>query len=424
VATSDRDRTTTDRSDRPGAHAPSRPAEPAAGAADAAADSAADASVPRASVLRGGALALGAGALGAAALTQAASAPAAEAAPRPRPNPHYRRPRISRISTLTGPDVTTKYGFEATDLGIPCRTPDGRILAVFGDTFEGAKVGSGRWTSPVALYAKDHRHPVASGLRWSGAVGGSTAEQLVDYDHDGPISTYLPGDVITIGDTMYLWVMANAGFGNVERTEIWTSKDSGETWERGAEMFPGDHLDGLSQQATWFLDEEGETVHLLTTGFQRDRGAILQRVPASKILEPEAYETYGPENADKTSWAWGRDPEPVVGGEVGEMCLRRVEDRVVLTYFNAGQYRIDLLAATSVTGLREEPFSETLLWGCNWGHEDDERVAQLYGGYIVPGSRLDDLHLTVSQWHTGPDWPYHVQQFRVQGLAKGIAASD
>lgn len=381
-----------------------------------------DTSIRRSSVLRGGALAIGAGTLGAAALAQTASAPAADAAPRPRPNPSYRRPRVTRTATLTGPDITTEYGFEATDLGVPCRTPDGRLLVVFGDTFEGAKVGSGRWTSPVALYAKDRRRPAVGGLHWTGAVGGERAEQLIDYDHGGEISTYLPGDVITLGDTMHLWVLANAGFGNVVRTEIWSSKDSGETWERGAEMFPGDHLGGFSQQATWCKDPASEWVYLLTTGFQRDKGAILQRVEDSKILDASAYETFGPTDEAKTTWEWGADPEPVVGGSVGEMCLRTVEDRFVLTFFNAGLYRIDLLAATSVTGLREEPFSETLLWGCNWGHEDDERVAQLYGGYIVPGSTLDDLHLTVSQWHTGPDWPYHVQQFRVQGLAEGIRA--
>lgn len=43
-------------------------------------------------------------------------------------------------------------------------------------------------------------------------------------------------------------------------------------------------------------------------------------------------------------------------------------------------------------------------------------MAQPYGGYIVPGSTLDDLHLLVSQWNTETNWPYWTQQFRVQGL--------
>lgn len=378
--------------------------------------------IPRSMLLKGGAVAAGAATLGAVGAAQLADPPRADALG-VRPNPHYRRPKVTRLKTVTGPGETTDYKMEATDLGIPATTPDGRILTIFGDTFEGPKVGSGDWRSPVGLYS-DARRQLGFGMTWTGAVGSKDhADQLVDYDHEGEISTYLPGDVLTLGDTMYLWVMANAGFGNVVRTEIWTSKDSGETWKRTQKMFDGDHLDGLCQQATWCEDPDGTHVVLLTTGFQRDKGAILQRVPKDKLLDPDAYDTYGPtSDADDADWDWGKDPEPVIGGSVGEMCLRVVEDHVVLTYFNAGLYRIDCLIAETPTGLREGPFAETLLWGCEWGHEDDERVAQLYGGYIVPGSTLREMHLLVSQWHTGPDWPYHVEQFRIRGLDRALKA--
>ena len=58
----------------------------------------------------------------------------------------------------------------------------------------------------------------------------------------------------------------------------------------------------------------------------------------------------------------------------------------------------------------------TLVHGGAWGHEDDSHVAQLYGGYIIPGSTLDDLHLSVSQWNTEQGWPYRVMQHRVRGF--------
>ncbi|GAB2643637.1 DUF4185 domain-containing protein [Kribbella swartbergensis] len=51
-----------------------------------------------------------------------------------------------------------------------------------------------------------------------------------------------------------------------------------------------------------------------------------------------------------------------------------------------------------------------------WGSENDNHVAQLYGGYIIPGSTLSDLHLSVSQWKTDAGWPYRVMQFRVRGF--------
>lgn len=328
--------------------------------------------VSRAGFLRRGALALGAGGIGAAlAGGPAAADPSADDAEPARAadaNPNYRRPRITRIGSVTGPGITTRFRMDAADLGASALTPDGRILAIFGDTFEQPAVGGSWWRSPVGLFA-DADRPLTAGIRWTSAVGGEVAEQLVDYAHDSaPVSTILPGDVLTVGDTMYVWVMVNHGFGNVAGTEIWTSEDSGETWERTAEMFPGDHLGGLSQQCTWALHPTDGHVYLLTTGFQRDKGAILQRVPQEQILDPAAYEVWGAAaDGGKRSWGRGLEPADVLGGHVGEMCLRLVEDRWVLIWFNAGLYRVDVLVADSPTGLATPTFTETLLWGGIWG---------------------------------------------------------
>ena len=387
--------------------------------------------VSRAGFLRGGVLALGAGTLGAA-LAAGASAQAAPTENNGRgvgrgidPNPGYRRPEITRLATVTGPGITTRFRMDATDLGAPAVTPDGRILVIFGDTFEEAAVGGSWWRSPVGLFA-DPKRKLKHGLKWTSAVGGETAEELVEYPHDSnPVSTILPGDVLTIGDTMYVWVMVNHGFGNVASTEIWTSTDSGESWERTAEMFPGDHLDGFSQQCTWALHPTDGHVYLLTTGFQRNKEAILQRVKQESVLDPGAYETWGATGeGEDQQWAWGNAPTPVVGGHVGEMCLRIVDDKWVLTWFNAGLYRADLLIADSPTEIRSPRYAETILWGCGWGQEDDERVAQLYGPYVLPGSTLDDLHLLCSQWNTGAGWPYHVQQYRIEGLRRAMESLD
>jgi hypothetical protein len=55
--------------------------------------------------------------------------------------------------------------------------------------------------------------------------------------------------------------------------------------------------------------------------------------------------------------------------------------------------------------------------GSGWGDEDHEasKVAQLYGGYVLPGSRFDvvgGFGLVVSQWNTTSGWPYRAMQFR------------
>lgn len=59
----------------------------------------------------------------------------------------------TKVKDLTGPGLTDRFRMAGTDLGIPARTPDGRTLYVFGDTFEQARVGGGWWRSPVGLWS-------------------------------------------------------------------------------------------------------------------------------------------------------------------------------------------------------------------------------------------------------------------------------
>ena len=60
---------------------------------------------------------------------------------------------------------------------------------------------------------------------------------------------------------------------------------------------------------------------------------------------------------------------------------------------------------------------QTPVIGSSWSGENHQRnrVAQLYGGYILPGSRPDiqgGVGLVVSQWHTDSGWPYRAMQFK------------
>lgn len=139
--------------------------------------------------------------------------------------------------------------------------------------------------------------------------------------------------------------------------------------------WPGGHHDGLFQMLTWEQGGDGY-VYVFSTGFQRDKGLILQRVPPDRLADPAAWEGWGYRDG---TWAWGNPP--------------------------------------TVT---QAP-RETLVHGSSWDSENhaEGRVAQLYGGYLIPGSTLDDLHLIVSRWNTATNWPYRAMQFHanVAGLA-------
>ncbi|GAA4867077.1 DUF4185 domain-containing protein [Saccharopolyspora cebuensis] len=321
---------------------------------------------------------------------------------------------MRKVKDLTGPGHTDQFGIGGTDLGVMATAPDGRLVAVFGDTFERAGVGGPGWRSPVVLFADPATRQ--AGIEWTGSIGPRRryADQALPYHHDSMInglrvSTVLPTDLITIGDEMYLHVMVCAGIGHVHWSEIHRSTDNGETWHHTGATWPGDHLGGLFQMLTWELGEDG-FVYAFSTGFQRDRGLLLQRVPADRIADPRAWEGWG---FREGVWAWGNPPTLVLTGAYGELCLRRVDGRWLLALFDAGNYRIDVLNLDGPTSNLYEAGRGTVLHGASWHREDHAggHVAQLYGPYIVPGSTLDDLHLVVSQWNTEKDWPYRSMQF-------------
>lgn len=327
---------------------------------------------------------------------------------------------MRKVKDLTGPGITDRFGIGGTDLGVLEVAPDGRLVAVFGDTFERAGVGGPGWRSPVVLFA-DPATATKGGIEWTGSLGRRRwfgrkeyAEQALPYHHDSIIygrrvTTVLPTDVITIGREMFLHVMVCEGIGNVHWTELHRSVDNGETWEHTGTHWPGDLHGGLFQMLTWGLGDDG-WVYAFSTGFRRDQGLLLHRVPADRIADPGAWEGWGFRDG---RWAWGNPPTIALTGAYGELCLRPIGGRWLLSLFDAGNYRIDVLNLDVPTANLYEAPRATAVHGTAWGDEDhgSGRVAQLYGGYIVPGSTLDDLHLVVSQWNTERDWPYRSMQF-------------
>lgn len=339
----------------------------------------------------------------------------------------------SRIAVLTGEEQTgAPFAMAATDLGIPVTIPDGRGLYVFGDTFRSG-VGGEDWRSPVALYSETS--DLDAGITWSGAVGGSHAEQLWPYEHVNG-STLLPADAIVVGDAIYLYAMKNEPFPNVTQTEIWKSTDNGATWQdTGARFNNGDPRFGDRFQCiTWAAGDDGFVYIFSTTFGRRDVSRLyLSRVPVDRIEDPAAYQQWG---WDQSGWDWGKPISQVLpDGYIGELSLRPLGGRWVLTFLVAapGDVRIDAIVMDKPTDNLEQAYRRTLITGVGW-HEEDHatgRVAQPYGGYIVPGSTIGELHLTVSQWDTRPaddpgpevpgnpkgdNWPYHVMQFKTTGL--------
>lgn len=329
---------------------------------------------------------------------------------------------VGKVKDVTGPGLTDAWGVTCTDLGASVRAPDGSLVSVFGDTFSGNRVGVGEWRSPVILIGTgDATHDIV--YRRAGGPDPRYARQLWRYRHtpDGGllrrgISTVIPSDLMRVGDDLYLHAIVNRGFGNVVWTEIWHSGDSGLTWRNLGAKFPARLHSGHNQCWSWDFDPDEGWVYVVSTGFQRDKGVILQRVRPQHLAHGDRYLAWDPRTR-----GWGATPAPITppGETWGELSLRRLgAGGWILGGFVSSAYALGYRALTDpTTDLAAAPLQHPVT-GCSWDDEDHAacRVAQLYGGYVLPGSRLGvagGVGLMVSQWNTARGWPYRVMQFRV-----------
>lgn len=327
-----------------------------------------------------------------------------------------------KVKDLTGPGSTGQFGMTCADLGASVLAADGHLVSVFGDTFSGNRVGSGDWRSPVILIGTgDAAHPIV--YSHAGGTDARYARQLWHYKHrTSPgllrrnISTVIPSDLLRVGDALYLHAIVNQGFGNVVWTEIWRSHDGGLSWHNLGRpaRFPAGLYSGHAQRWTWDYNPEDGWVYVVSTGFQRNKGLILRRVRPDHIGDQSRYLAWA-------DGAWGEDATVITppGETWGELTLRRLDSGTwIVGGFLSSGYALGYRTVASPTAdLSRVPVQRPVL-GCGWDREDHDacQVAQLYGGYVLPGSRLElkgGVGLVVSQWNTSRGWPYRVMQFRV-----------
>lgn len=333
------------------------------------------------------------------------------------------RRKVGKVADLTGPGITDRWGVTCADLGASILAPNGTLVSVFGDTFSGNAVGQGDWRSPVILIGTgDATHPIS--YQRAGGPDPEYAQQLWRYTHRtgrrgrprSGISTVIPSDLLRVDDTLYLHAIVNRGFSHVVWTEIWRSDDSGISWRRLDAKFPARLFNGHAQCWSWDYDPHDGWVYVVSTGFQRDKGIILTRVRPEHIGSYRKYSGWG---RSRGRWSWDKEPTPLTprGERWGELSLRRLaKGKWILGGFLSSNYALAYRVIDSPTAVRGTPLQEPIV-GSEWDDEDhaNSRVAQLYGGYVLPGSKLDvvgGVGLVVSQWNTDHGWPYRTMQFR------------
>lgn len=322
-----------------------------------------------------------------------------------------------KVANLSGPNETGPFASPWSDLGIPARCPNGSMLFVGGDTFNGDHVPNkgepaNDWRAPVGFRSSSAD---LNSLRIDGSVGGDHAVALVDEPHnpvgDGA-TTAIPSDVFTIGDTMYMHLMRGVIY-QTHHTDFWRSTDSGETWEYLCQ-WPGDQYGGQFQQKTYAVADDGNC-YVLSTVFNRDvvSGLLLHKVPQDQLGNPDAYVPWGYANG---GWGWGNPPSTINGNRKwGETCFRAMDGQYVLTWLNMDPLGIHAQVFPLPTSDLTATAEQSLILPSLPNVEAGTLVASPYGGFIVPGSTFDDFHLVVSQWYDNTN--YRFMHYALNGLA-------
>ena len=305
-------------------------------------------------------------------------------------------------------------GLGAVDLGIMFPLGLGEQFGmIFGDSFTGNGFGQGDWLSPVGVRAELDEN---GRIRFTRPLNdGARVEQLIDYQHDNGL-TLIPSDVINLDGTLYMQGMWNQGIGNVRRTQTWKSTDYGATWQ-SVGTTPATFMDGMGNLISWEKGPDGY-IYVASSGFKRSHPVYLSRFRADSI-----------ETTDRSNWEhfnpqtgiWGSEAQPILTEDLkaGEMCLRFIDGHWVLAMFNeltaSIEVRVSPTIATDWNAIK--PAHVVVATPAGWSQpQDADNFAQLYGGYIVPGSTLENFDVVVSQWKTSNNSRYTATQFNVKGL--------
>ncbi|MEZ0051394.1 hypothetical protein ABIA30_002392 [Mycobacterium sp. MAA66] len=326
--------------------------------------------------------------------------------------------QVLRIGPVAGTGTpTVEYGIGATDLCEFMEFPSG-LLQVCGDSFAGQGVGFGGWYAPVALHVETDSINDPNGLRYRGVTG---IDKPLLADPKVPGMSQLPAGVVTINRENYLMINRTLNLVPSDSRLVKANPAQGGWPTVPGSVRPAKYAGGAQSQITGYYDPIPAAdsprgwVYIVADNFDRSSPAFLYRV------SPQSF-------TDRSSWqgwsataGWNRPPTPLWGDRIGEMSMKQVDGKTVLSYFNGSTGNMEVRIAGTPTELGTAPVT-TVVVASDWPQQADEfpapqdnRLGQPYGGYISPGSTLDELRVLVSQWFTTSRdrGPYRVVQFAV-----------
>ncbi len=346
------------------------------------------------------------------------------AAPAPEPVVQPLAPgQVLRIGPTAGTGTPTgDYGIGATDLCEFVEFP-AELLQVCGDSFAGQGVGFGGWYAPVALRVDTSSVDDPGGVRYTGVTG---INNPLLAEPTPPGASQLPAGVVQINRRNYLMVTTTKNL-EPQTSRLVTAEPARAGWQTipGSKR-PASYQGGAQTQISGYYDpiptpeSPSGWVYIVADSFTRRDPVVLYRAAPQSFTDRSRWQGWaaGPQGG------WGKPPTPLWPDAVGEICIRQIDGKAVLSYFNAVTDNMEVRVADDPTSLGDAPVT-TVVQHDEWPEPAeslpppyDNRLAQPYGGYISPGSTLDELRIFVSQWDTRARVaaPYRVIQFAVNPL--------
>ncbi|GFG74104.1 hypothetical protein MBOT_14690 [Mycobacterium botniense] len=328
---------------------------------------------------------------------------------------------VIRIGPAAGTGTPTReYGIGATDLCEFMEFPT-EVLQVCGDSFAGQGVGFGPWFSPIALHVDMSSVDDPAGVRYTGVTG--VWERLLA-EPTPPGESQLPAGVVQINRQNYLLVTTTRELVPLNSRLVKAEVAHGD-WETVAgSVREASYQNGRQSQISGYYDPLPTAdsprgwVYIVADSFDRSQPVVLYRATPEAFTDRSRWQGW----ASGPDGGWNKPPTPLWGDHVGEMSFKQVEGKAVLSYFNATTGNMEVRVANDPTSLGSAPVT-TVVQHDEWPEPAeslpppyDNRLAQPYGGYISPGSTLDELRVFVSQWNNVDPRaraPYRVIQFAV-----------
>ncbi|MCV7098147.1 DUF4185 domain-containing protein [Mycobacterium kubicae] len=298
-------------------------------------------------------------------------------------------------------------GIGAADLGEVVQLPDGRLVAIFGDCFAGDKIGG-----PEGDHYRSVAVPITGLDRHSRPIFGTPFNkpggplrpnvlfppppQALGLEPD--MNTLPAGSIVTDGRAYVLVVGTRALEPHAGSWLVEVSDDPAAGWQAVAGSWRP--AAGAPTQISGFQATDG-MVYIVADSFNRSQGITMYRADPARVTDRSGWQPW-------TGSRWGapgRVAAPVSppGSSYGELSFREVDGRPVLVAFDStpGVYEVQVRVADTPTKIFRS--HEPIIAAQQGIEAAPNYLRQPYGGYILPGSTLDNLRILVSQWNTGAD---------------------